>query len=57
MKQLNSQKQGQELGFGLGLQLTEKLTHRFGWRYHSQITPYGHIVEVVFESENKGQSK
>ncbi len=47
----NIQAKGEELGFGLGLKLTEKLTHRFGWSYQSQATEYGHNVEVSFDSK------
>ncbi|WP_372881212.1 sensor histidine kinase [Psychromonas sp.] len=37
-----------ELGFGLGLKLTEKLIRQFNWQYHSQVEPQGHKVEVTF---------
>ncbi|OZG75426.1 hypothetical protein BTA51_03365 [Hahella sp. CCB-MM4] len=39
-----------ELGFGLGLDLTRKLAERFNWHYKNQATPYGHEVELRFAS-------
>lgn len=37
-----------ELGFGLGLKLTEKLVAQFNWQYRCTSQPAGHIVEVFF---------
>ena len=39
-----------DLGFGLGLQLTEKLIHKFGWYSSSQTTQEGnsHVSVVIF---------
>ncbi len=39
-----------ELGFGLGLDLTRKLAERFNWEYSNEATPYGHEVEIRFTS-------
>ena len=39
---------GNELGFGLGLQLTDKLIEQFNWQYHCKAQQAGHIVEVTF---------
>ncbi|ABV36582.1 histidine kinase [Shewanella sediminis HAW-EB3] len=39
-----------ELGFGLGLQLTQKLIKKFGWQYSSQTTQdeRNHVSVVIF---------
>lgn len=36
------------LGFGLGLELTQRLIEKFKWPYTTKITPIGHRVEVTF---------
>jgi len=38
----------EELGFGLGMQLVEKLTAQFGWRYQATETNEGYTVSVLF---------
>jgi len=37
-----------ELGFGLGLNLSQKLAERFNWHYTNQATLYGHKAGVQF---------
>ena len=37
-----------DLGFGLGLALTEKLVKRFGWQYEHRKEVTGHVVRVGF---------
>ncbi|MGR5145718.1 hypothetical protein ACQKP8_04110 [Photobacterium alginatilyticum] len=37
-----------DLGFGLGLDLTEKLVKRFGWQYEHRKEVTGHVVRVGF---------
>lgn len=39
-----------DLGFGLGLELTQRLIAQYGWHYQTQQSPMGWQVEVVFES-------
>jgi signal transduction histidine kinase len=38
----------QDLGFGLGLQLTDQLTRKLGWHYEDTSTPNFHQVSIVF---------
>ncbi|MBR9910134.1 MAG: HAMP domain-containing histidine kinase [Gammaproteobacteria bacterium] len=42
----------QELGFGLGLDLTRKLAERFQWVYKNEVTAHGHEAEVRFAGEH-----
>lgn len=44
----------QEVGFGLGLQLTAQLTQRLGWPYENRPDETGHRVRVVFEARDAG---
>jgi len=37
-----------ELGFGLGLNLSQKLAERFNWHYTNQATLYGHKAKIRF---------
>ncbi|MCL1126562.1 sensor histidine kinase [Shewanella surugensis] len=41
------------LGFGLGLELTQRLIEKFKWPYKTQITSSGHRVEVSFTQTNE----
>ena len=36
------------LGFGLGLELTERLVEHYGWQYKNESTSKGHYVEINF---------
>ncbi len=38
----------EQLGYGLGLALTERLCHRLGWRYRNQACASGHQASVDF---------
>lgn len=38
-----------ELGFGLGMQLVEKLTQQFGWQYHINREGEGYEVKISFD--------
>ncbi|WP_275667291.1 HAMP domain-containing sensor histidine kinase [Vibrio sp. Isolate24] len=40
----------EELGFGLGLELTERLISQYGWYYENSAIEYGRRVEVHFTS-------
>lgn len=39
-----------DLGFGLGLQLTAQLTERMGWTYHNEPVPGGRSVSLQFNN-------
>jgi len=41
----NSSSINEELGFGLGLELTEKLVNKYGWHYLTKPIENGHFVE------------
>ncbi len=47
-RQTQSPMAAEDLGFGLGLQLVEKLTRRLNWPYDNTIRPDGHDVSVSF---------
>lgn len=48
--QTQSPMAAEDLGFGLGLQLVEKLTQRLNWPYANITRPDGHDVSVTFTS-------
>ena len=39
-----------DLGFGLGLELTQRLIAQYGWTYQTQQSPEGWRVDVTFTS-------
>ena len=43
----------EELGFGLGMQLVEKLTNRFGWHYLINHDGEGYQVSISFSMNNQ----
>ncbi len=49
----NIKEKKEELGFGLGLKLTKKLSRRFDWSYLSEPTEFGHNVKVNFAPKSK----
>ncbi|WP_022963749.1 sensor histidine kinase [Halopseudomonas pelagia] len=42
--------QSSHTGFGLGLKLTERFTHRLGWRYTNEPVAAGRKVEIMLQS-------
>jgi len=42
-----------DLGFGLGLELTQRLVQHYGWQYSNSANATGHDVEICF-SVNQG---
>ncbi len=46
-----------DLGFGLGLQLTERLIEKFHWQYTNDFMPMGHRVEVIFTHNNLNKTE
>ena len=46
-----------ELGFGLGLQLTTQLIQKLGWKYIDESTTYTHKVSIIFGGVHAAQSK
>lgn len=46
-----------ELGFGLGLELTEHLVHHYGWQYKNVVTNNGYYVEINFCSDKNSINK
>ena len=44
-----------ELGFGLGLQLTMQLTEKLAWKYVDESTTYTHKVSIIFGGEDTTQ--
>ncbi|MGR5142307.1 sensor histidine kinase [Photobacterium sp. DNB23_23_1] len=46
----NAPKVQDDLGFGLGLELTQRLISQYGWQYHTIQSNDGWRVEVVFDS-------
>lgn len=47
----------QELGFGLGLQLTMQLAHKLCWKYIDESDSYTHKVSIIFGDGSATQSK
>lgn len=45
-----------DLGFGLGLQLTEQLTTKLGWQYNNEVGIKGHHVTIIFPSAEPAQT-
>ena len=45
---IRDDKHEDELGFGLGLELTEKLVQHYGWQYENVATANGRHVEINF---------
>ncbi|MCC4832474.1 HAMP domain-containing histidine kinase [Shewanella sp. 10N.7] len=45
---VDDQSESDDLGFGLGLELTEKLVRQYGWGYEVMSTEAGRRVEVTF---------
>lgn len=39
----------EELGFGLGLELTERLIHKYGWHYENKTVKSGRCVVLCFD--------
>ncbi|WP_163835640.1 sensor histidine kinase [Spartinivicinus ruber] len=54
--QINNQQDAnsdkEDLGFGLGLQLTERLCQRLGWSYRNEQQNNGHYVTLNFPASN-----
>lgn len=46
-EQYGNDNSSQDLGFGLGLQLTAQLTAKLGWRYINEPGPQGHRAVVI----------
>ena len=46
-----SKKTCDDLGFGLGLKLTDKLVERFAWQYDVEVEETGHRVTVAFSNK------
>ncbi len=44
---LPSSSKGDDLGFGLGLKLTEQLTRKLGWPYENKVTSSGNLATVT----------
>tara|TARA_R110001592_G_scaffold359995_1_gene667670 strand:+ start:2223 stop:3476 length:1254 start_codon:yes stop_codon:yes gene_type:complete len=45
---ISEDKSSEELGFGLGLELTERLVQHYGWQYKNVSTANEHYVEINF---------
>lgn len=50
---LTKDKSTQDLGFGLGLELTERLVKQYGWHYENKQTLSGRSVLIEFDSQKK----
>ncbi len=50
---LQTNEQHKELGFGLGMQLVEKLTNQFGWSFDANKTDNGYVATVKFEADSE----
>lgn len=47
-QEVEQNKINNELGFGLGLELTERLVKHYDWQYKNESTTNGHYVEIIF---------
>lgn len=48
INQEKAESEKEDLGFGLGLELTERLCQRLGWSYHNEQKDKGHFVTLTF---------
>jgi len=47
----------EELGFGLGLELTQRLVQHYGWQYNNSPNERGHDVQIDFSVESESTAK
>ncbi|TEW54582.1 HAMP domain-containing histidine kinase [Psychromonas sp. RZ22] len=52
-KNVKGENNQDELGFGLGLELTKRLVQHYGWKYKNIATDNGHYVEIDFNIDSE----